>query len=284
MLHPLKRAVAVCLFACACLPAQEPGAESARAKAMREIAAAISVQGEGGAAARPGAGPLYRFDDPTRDFSDGTIWAYGSPGRPLALVTISLKQKSPTDIFWLLELNSIADGPLKAVDGGREFWHPDGPGLTLHPIPKAAPPADTAIRRLRQLRELARRFHGYEVFESNGKNREEQFDMRLLPQPAWRYSDPDRGLIDGAIFLLVYGQNPEVALIVEARRAASGGAAWSYGLARISSARLHVDLDGDRVADFPQLATHTPTDSYGIAVRPARGLADKPKSGEGARP
>ena len=58
--------------------------------------------------------------------------------------------------------------------------------------------------------------------------------------------------MDGAIFLMAYGRNPEIALLIEARRDDLGAPAWFYGLARIGAARLLVKLDDREVADLPK--------------------------------
>ena len=245
---------------------------TARSKAMSKVVKPIAIELKNGAKADLLDEPIYRFNDPTRDFPDGGVWAFGKEGRPPALLTIALKKRPQGGAFWLLEFTSIAGGPVHASERGQTFWSPDRPGIEPKPIPRASAPAGDEAKRLRQVRDLARRFKAYEFFKSKTEARDERFEMRLLPQPVHRYRDPVAGVIDGAIFLLVYGQNPEIALVIEANREAKGEPTWVYGLARISSAQLHVDLDSEEVAHFEQLSKHTPTDLYGIAVRPAPGL------------
>lgn len=248
----------------------EESKSSKRSAEMREIAHSIAIARGDRAGVRPLEEPIYRFDDPTRDFSDGTVWAFGETGRPPALLTISLKKYPPKTIFWLLEFTSIADGPVR-VDGARSPWSPERPGIEVRPIPDAPRPADDAAKRLLQLRELSRRFGGHELFEPTKEGRRaDRFELRLLPKPVHRYQGPDQGLIDGGLFLLVYGRNPEVALVVEAHRGDHDEPRWVYGLGRVSSAHLKVNLDGREVADFPQLASHSPTDVYGVTTRPSK--------------
>ena len=95
------------------------------------------------------------------------------------------------------------------------------------------------------MRELARRFRADEDFEPQPGERPERYELRLLPQPVARYEDPASGVVDGGLFLLVYGQNPEIALVIEA--GARGDLAAGLGLpasSAISAARSHVHLDG----------------------------------------
>ncbi|MGH7139666.1 MAG: hypothetical protein ACREHD_28335, partial [Pirellulales bacterium] len=46
--------------------------------------------------------PIFRFSDPARASSDGTIWAWGKKGRPAALITIERYET-----FWSYELVSL---------------------------------------------------------------------------------------------------------------------------------------------------------------------------------
>jgi hypothetical protein len=248
----------------------EESKPSKRSAEMEEIARSFAITRGDRVKVGSLKEPVYRFDDPTRDFSDGTVWVFGETGRPPALLTISLKKYPPKTVFWLLEFTSLADGPLRE-DGGRSPWSPEKPGIETRPIPDAPRPADDAAKRLLQMRTLGRRFGGHELFEPTREGRRtDRFDLRLLPTPVHRYQDSDRGLVDGGLLLLVYGRNPEVALVVEAQRGDRDELRWVYGLGRISSAHLKVDLDGHEVADFPQLAGHTPADLYGVAVRPSK--------------
>ncbi len=141
-------------------------------------------------------------------------------------------------------------------------------------IPKEQPPADDEGKRLRQMRETARRFKASESLDPARTDPSDQFELRLLPQPALRYQGPDAGLVDGAIFLMAYGRNPEIALLIEARREDKGEPAWFYGLARIGAARLRVKLDDREVADLPKPVVAGWRNPYFLFDRPALGLVD----------
>jgi len=68
-----------------------------------------------------------------------------------------------------------------------------------------------------------------------------------LPQPVHRYQDEKRQIEDAAVFLLAYDNNPQILLLIEILRSAGGAARWQYLLGRVSSADLHVLLDGNEV-------------------------------------
>src|SRR5262249_15231950 len=128
---------------------------------------------------------------------------------------------------WTHELVSLSGGPVKAEANDGRQWSPKQPGLELRRLPESPLPAATEGERLRQLEKLARRFSGGQMTESG----ELSGELRLLPRPLLRYADPEAGLLDGALYALAIGTNPEVLIVLEARRDGRV-AAWHYGLAR----------------------------------------------------
>src|SRR4051794_6067653 len=80
------------------------GATAVRLRAMREIAEGVAMEMDrGGARVRVAMRdePIYRFNDPARQFSDGTVWAWTISGRPVALLTVS-SERTPEGIErWL---------------------------------------------------------------------------------------------------------------------------------------------------------------------------------------
>src|SRR5262249_33586187 len=151
-------------------------------------------------------------------------------------------------------------------------WAPKKAGLELHRIPGAHPPAATDADRMEQMEKAARRFTAAEL---RGEMRQ-QADLRLLPKPLPRHSDPDAGLVGGAVFAFGQGPNPEALLVVEARK--DGG--WSYGLARLSSAEVFVRLDDREVWRVPALrGEYSPEERYFIVQPgqpPGRGRTQVP--------
>ncbi len=119
------------------------------------------------------------------------------------------------------------------------------------------------------MRVTARRFKASESLDPARNDPSDRFELRLLPQPILRYRAPDAGLEDGAIFLMAYGRDPEVALLIEARHEDQGEPAWFYGMARIVAARLRVKLDDREVADFPKPVVAGWTNPYYLFDRPA---------------
>jgi hypothetical protein len=213
--------------------------------------------------------PNYRFVDPARSFSDGTVWAWGRPGRPAALLTLSIQKKEGV-LRWLGELTSLSTPSISATGPDGWAWTPQTAGAAAQALPGSPRPAEDEAKRLRQMRDMARRFRAFEFFDPIGQTRMERYELRLLPQPVHRYADPKSGLLDGAIFFFAYGTNPEIALLIEARREGKdeSGPSWTCGLARIAGAELHVELDHGEVWQQPRVRRPGLRDPYGIIVRP----------------
>jgi hypothetical protein len=205
--------------------------------------------------AEPIKAPIYRYDDPARLYTDGATWAWRQSGRPIALMTLTTMREADGSFSRKCEMVSLATVPLTASIPPDWSWEPNGPGLEFQPIPKAAAPAGDEVRRLRQMKEMARRFRAFERFAPSKGAGLERYELRLLPQPVLRYAAPDSGVVDGAIFFLSYGTNPEVVLVIQASREESSPPAWTYGLARMGRAELHVALDESEVWTQPSIDT-----------------------------
>lgn len=240
----------------------------ARLKFMRERAAAVEPWVMAGDERKQLAGPaepLFRLVDPTRDYPDGTLWAWPEKGRPALLVTLSLMANSQPP-RWLYEFASLSDAPVGAAYGVGGNWSALRAGWEPKAFPSAPAPADSKPERLRQMRELARRFKAIELLPPPTR-----FELRLLPQPVLRYADAGAKQLDGAVFLLCHGTNPEIILSIEAKQESEKPAVWQYAFAPNTIAELHVTLDGAEVWTKPliQFAAAYADGPYSVAVQPA---------------
>jgi hypothetical protein len=183
--------------------------------------------------------PLHRWTDPTRDFSVGALWAWRHAGRPVAIIALELYGKS-----WSYEFVSLSTSRLTA-DDGQLHWAPSRAGVKFQGIPDAPAPAADEAGRLRQARELARRFAAREFWAGR------QHALRLLTQPIDRYAEPAGGLVSGTIFIFANGTNPELLLLVEARRHGNAPPKWSFAAARLGRAQLNLKLGPEDVWTAP---------------------------------
>lgn len=208
------------------------------------------------------ADPLMRFTDAVDRNQDGSLWAWGRTGRPLAI--LQLWRNLPGGLTWFHSITSLSSGLVAAERKGGWQWSPRKPGVTLKPLSQSPTPAKQEAARLRQMKELARRFTANELLE-NGQ----RFELRLLVRPVHRYGDPKNGPLDGAMFVLARGTDPEIALLIELVGSGSSPPTWQYGLAPISSAALRVSLDDHEVWQTDP-GHGLPVDPYWLFWQPVR--------------
>ena len=86
------------------------------------------------------------------------------------------------------------------------------------------------------MRRQAERFAAdFEIKSVKGKE-----DLRLLPQPIYRYT-ADKGAVEGAVFALAYNSDPEMLVVLELTNPTGDKPAWTYaprGCRRRNSLRL----------------------------------------------
>jgi hypothetical protein len=233
-------------------PDTKQEASAAHMRQMKERADAIGLEYQD----RPIGllpDPLLRFDGPDAKCFDGAIWAADNGGRPACLVVM---ERYPD--FWSHELVSLACEPLtaKLATSGRH-WSPRCTGFEVKPLPDPTAPADVPPRRLHQMREIARRFE----FEDRGE-KNELYQLRLLPQPIHRYGSADDRLVDGTFFVFAYGTNPQALLVIELHADKDGNKTWHYGCARVSGHTVLAKLDGKQVFSAAAISQLDPEDPY----------------------
>ncbi|HVX15998.1 MAG TPA: hypothetical protein VHC22_32740 [Pirellulales bacterium] len=203
--------------------------------------------------------PLLAFGDSTRATSQGSLWAWSERGtnRTRPVVFLELYQIGGFEGQWFHAV-SLAAQPIIALDApGAPRWQPETTDFHLLRLEDAPEPAANDAGRLRQMRDIARRFTAHEFWHPDNSRHE----LRVLPQPVHRYSAPDEKVKDGAVFAIVHGTNPEAVVLIEILdRSVGGGSAgaecWQYAVLRSSDAEGHVELDGKEVSAWDR-AVHT---------------------------
>jgi hypothetical protein len=178
--------------------------------------------------------PVYRWTNPTKGGGQyGSVFVWAHKGRPMVVASI-FAHPSGGRRRLVHEFHSLAPTVLEGEwegDSG-ESWKPKA-AITLQPLEGAPQPEATAAKRLIQMRSLGREFGGHTV-----DWRKQRWELRLLPQPLFRYEKPDDDVVDGALLALVTsaGTDPEVLLLLEARK--EGG--WHYAPLRFSDSSIYV--------------------------------------------
>jgi hypothetical protein len=189
--------------------------------------------------------PVYRWTNPTRvggQTGDVFVWTY--KGRPEVVASIFSHPHEPgRQRVMCHELHSLSTEVLAVDRDSPNSWVPKAPGIDPKPVPGAPAPASSAAARGVQLRAIAREFAGRSL-----SDREVSWELRLLPQPLYRYESPELGVADGALFALVSsaGTDPEIILVLEDRRTPEGPR-WAFGAARFSDMNLWLTHKGREV-------------------------------------
>jgi hypothetical protein len=169
--------------------------------------------------------------------AQGEVFLWTDRGRPAIVLSIYEMPSADGPPREHHEFSSLTDQGLEAVGGAT--WRPDAAGVEFQPLPQAPSPANAAAQRLSQMRELAARFSASKLTRDP---KPQSQPLRLLRQPVHRYDAPEVPVFDGAMFAFVEATDPDLFLILEARRTA-GAATWHYALARMNSGAMEATLD-----------------------------------------
>lgn len=240
---------AICFQAAIAKPGEEADDKQAaadRLEYMKRSAAVyrITLDDETKTELALDANPALRWNNPVSGVPDGSLFLWVGPnGRPelAAQVFIAANTKD----LWLHEFQSLSLGRFAVVRDAGPLWSPRRPGVEMKPVPGAPRAAETAVARLAQMRSLAKDFEANDEFE--GKSR---WELRLLSKPLMRYNLEQDEILDGALFAFAHGTDPEVFLLLEARRV-SIGHAWQYGLAPMTAYGVKASYKQQPIWDSP---------------------------------
>jgi hypothetical protein len=209
--------------------------------------------------------PLLTFGDSARANLNGTLWAFGDSGRPLAILELYQPQGAAENWVHAVSLTSSAEVVMKGHPAVN--WSPETTQIKFEKAPDAPAPAAKQGQRTRQIKDLARRFSAHEFWDPDNS----RFELRLLVQPVHRYENAAAGVQDGAIFAFAHGTNPEVLLLVESHGKSIDESHWTYGLVRLGSAEMHVALDDSPVWTVGRTpgVVGQPKDPYWLFLTPS---------------
>ncbi len=203
--------------------------------------------------------PIQTWTNPIRGHTQhGTVHLWTNAGRPSVIGSIwsalDLKDRSRRNLCY--EFHSLSQEPVTAKQGDKTWWTTQEPGVTWLPLSDGPAPGSSRTIRLRQMRELVRELRA-EIVTQAGDNGE----LRLLPQPLYRYPEETAGVVDGAVFSYVLATDPELFVLLELRRdKATRQAEWMLAPARFTGEPLRLSR-GDKILwDSPRWEHST----YGV--------------------
>jgi hypothetical protein len=171
---------------------------------------------------------------------DGAAFLWLDGTRPAAVVSHWINH--PRNQVYR-ECTLLANEGLACTRDGVPVWSPKTGGFAARPLLDAPTPVESKPLRLTQMRALARRFSAAGYISQT----DEPAELRLLPQPLYRFADDGAGIVDGGLFAFVLSNDPEFFLVLEGLQAPEGGSSWRYSLARMSSRKHVVRLDGKEI-------------------------------------
>lgn len=187
--------------------------------------------------------PVLRYTNAERDIGslDGATFLWLDGPRPIAAVSYSVRRLR-NEVY--RECTSLSGSPLVCRKGDASVWSPKTGGLLAQPLAGAPAPAAGKVQRLAQMRGLARRFSA----GCYHRQTDQKTELRLLPQPLFRFADEKGEIADGGLFAFVVSNDPELFLLLEATHNTGDGAGhWQFSLARMSSQEMVVRLDDKEV-------------------------------------
>jgi hypothetical protein len=171
-----------------------------------------------------------RFSNPVSGTNDGALYLWTNHGRPQALLKFYTSSHKAYTHVWL----SLSENNFVAERDGKVVWSPNEPGIKMLEIQGAPEPAETATKRLRQMRTLSAEFS---ATYTATHLRERPFELRLLTQPLLRYETDDEYRADGALFAFVQSTAPVGLLLLESRQIQDGHR-WHYACASLVAGQL----------------------------------------------
>jgi hypothetical protein len=184
---------------------------------------------------------LLYYTNPVRtNDQHGAIFLWTAAGRPAVLGSIwsALNRSDPTSRNVTHEWHSLIEDPdIQATRRGENLWQPGEPGIAWQVLPNSPVPSSSRAARLVQMRALARRLTARITAE-------EESELRLLPQPLYRYPEKIPDVRDGALFAYSLATDPEIVLLIELPDSASQPM-YRVGVARFGNLAMSV-RDGDQ--------------------------------------
>ena len=168
---------------------------------------------------------------------------------------------------WSHEFVSLSTGPLVA-DDGRVHWAPSKGGVAFRDVTDAPVPAADEAGRLRQMRDLARRFEARVLGRA-------ELRAAAAPPPDRSLRRPDLRAARRVDLRVCQRHESRVILLLEARRQGDGPARWWFAAARLSRAELHLKLGPREVWTAPIIDEDlilNPEDTYYTTLTPRRSL------------
>jgi len=180
--------------------------------------------------------PVLLYTNPVgaRGLTHGAVFVWTLDGRTEVVGAIwsHANTPGPNQRTVAHEFHSLSESSLRAERDEEIVWSTTQPGVRWSTIPGAAKPGASKAIRLVEMRRIARGMSA----ERYGEDDRAKTQLRLLPQPLYRY---DRTApADGALFAYCQVWDPEFLLVIESYETERDGQQWRYAPIRFSHLTL----------------------------------------------
>ena len=176
------------------------------------------------------------WSDPVRHpelTNPGTVWIWHNNGRPQMIAEIFSRVQEPDK--WNFYACTVSSDSVTCTDPTTEWVAPKS-YYDPQDIPDAPEVATTRMARSLQMNRLAARFDAHQFWRG-------RYELRLLPRSIYRYEPVEGTILDGAVYTLVHGTNPEVLILIEAHQVTGVPAQWKVSFGSLAAARCVVRID-----------------------------------------
>ena len=181
--------------------------------------------------------PVLLYTNPVgaRGLTHGAVfvWTYEGRSEVVGAIWSHANTPGPNQRKVSHEFHSLSAEPLVAERQGEVVWSTNQPSVQWITPLEFPRPAPSPFGRLTQMRKLAKDLN----VTQEDLNDESEEQLRLLPQPLYRYERESSAANDGAIFAYCVVWDPEVFVVIETRET-ERGPTWSYAPIRFSHLTL----------------------------------------------
>lgn len=163
----------------------------------------------------------------------------------------------PSNKQMVYEFINLSPEPMFAELDGNLVWNgAQKAAVKWKSLSREAPASKSSRIRLSQMRGLARNFSARAIKGAPQYEEGSRWELRLVPAPLHRYQPKSGKVVDGAIFSFAQETDPEVLLLLEARRDEAGELSWYFAAARACAWQLQLDYKKNRVWSVQRLRAY----------------------------
>lgn len=181
---------------------------------------------------------VLRWSNPVAGELYGNVFVWTDKGRPEVIGSL-LQWYSP-NTHASHEMHSLSEKTIEGFRSGTKVWETQSKIQWIE-FPSNIAVATTPRARKTQMRALSRRFT-VEKEDREALTR----NLRILNQPLMEYGDEKSTVIAGGLFVFVQGTDPEVFVLIEARKTTTK-LKWHYAFARMNSVKFDARYDDETV-------------------------------------